>query len=385
MGKPITESRVEIPSGCGYFEWFLDNVASALQETVTRRDDREVHTVFYEPLGTAAVILPWNFPFDIFLWGVMTNLLAGNTVVAKHSEQCPLTGQLLEKIMQTAKLPKGVFAEVYGAGDTGAVLVNCPIDLIWFTGSSATGRKLFELGGKRLIKVLLEMGGSNPTIVFGDVDIGSIESLVAKKRLINCGQSCSALKRLIVHASKFEEMVAAMKRQFEAQVVGDPEDPRTTIGPLVNEAQAEMLASQVEDAIAKGATVVTGGGFVKGQTKAFYQPTILAGITRDMRVWHEEVFGPVLPIVAFREESEAVRMAEDTIYGLGAQVYSKDVKRALRIASQLKVGNIEINGANRRIPCNPFGGCKASGVGREHGVYGFREVSEIKEISMPVT
>jgi succinate-semialdehyde dehydrogenase / glutarate-semialdehyde dehydrogenase len=384
MGKPITESRVEIVTGCTYFEWFLDNAEVALQETVTKKDEREIHRVFYEPIGTAAVILPWNFPFDIFIWGVMTNLIAGNTVVVKHSEHCPHVGQLLETYIRTADLPVGVFSEVYGGGEAGKTLVEQPIDLIWFTGSSATGRRLYELGGKKMIKVLLEMGGSNPTIVFEDVSIPEIQELVMKKRLLNCGQSCSALKRLLVHASLLEPMTQAMKHMFESQVIGDPEQSATTLGPLVSVTQAKALALQVEDAVAKGATVVTGGGFVTGKSQAFYRPTLLTNITPDMRVWREEVFGPVLPIVPFQDEAEAVSLAEDSVYGLGAQIYSKDTDRALRVAAQLKVGNIEINGASRRIPCNPFGGCKASGMGREHGVYGFREVSELKQVSIPV-
>jgi acyl-CoA reductase-like NAD-dependent aldehyde dehydrogenase len=354
-----------------------------LRETVTKKDEKEIHRVYYEPLGTAAVILPWNFPFDIFIWGVMTNLIAGNTVVAKHSEHCPLTGKLLEACMREAKLPDGIFSEVYGAGETGSMLVHQDVDLIWFTGSSETGRKLFELGGKRMIKVLLEMGGSNATIVFEDVNIPEFENVISRKRFMNAGQSCSALKRLLVHESLFEPMIEAMKRICESQVVGDPEHESTTMGPLVSERQAEMLSAQVDDAVAKGATVVTGGGFVPGKAKTFYRPTVLTNISPNMRVWHEEVFGPVLPIVSFKNEAEAVKLAEDSIYGLGAQIYSKDLDRAMRVASQIRVGNIEINGVSRRIPCNPFGGCKASGIGREHGIYGFQEVSELKQISMP--
>lgn len=383
MGKPITESRADIVAGCMYFEWFLENGAIALKETVTKQDSKEIHRVYYEPLGTAAVILPWNFPFDIFIWGVMTNLIAGNTVVTKHSEHCPLTGKLLEDCMREANIPEGVFNEVYGAGEIGSTLVHQPVDLIWFTGSSSTGRKLFELGSKRMIKVLLEMGGSNPTIVFDDMDVAEFGSLIARKRFFNGGQSCSALKRLLVQEKLFASVTDAMKRYCESQVVGDPENEATTMGALVSEQQADLLASQVEDAVTKGATVVTGGGFVAGKPKTFYHPTVLTNITPDMRVWHEEVFGPVLPIVSFKDETEAVRLAEDSVYGLGAQIYSKDLDRAMRVASQIRVGNIEINGVSRRIPCNPFGGCKASGVGREHGVYGFQEVCELKQISMP--
>lgn len=384
MGKPLAESRAEILSGCGYLEWFLDNAESALQTTVTKRGDHEIHTVSYEPIGTAAVILPWNFPFDIFIWGVMTNLLAGNTVVAKHSEHCPLTGRLLETLLQEARLPPSIFSEVYGDGSVGSALAHQPVDLIWFTGSSATGKKLYELGGQKMIKVLLEMGGSNPTIVFEDVVVSDVESLVATKRFLNCGQACSALKRLLVHESLFVSMTEAMKRSCESKIIGDPEDATVTLGPLVSVKQAETLAAQVQDAVDKGATVVTGGDFVPGHTRAYYQPTVLTNVTPDMRVWHEEVFGPVLPIVPFKDEQQAIALAEDSIYGLGAQIYSKDLARARRVAAALKVGNVEINGISRRIPCNPFGGCKASGMGREHGVYGFHEVSELKCISMPV-
>lgn len=386
MGKPITESRADMTYGMTYLSWFLENAESALSSRITRTNDREHHVVTYEPLGVAAVILPWNFPFDIFLWGVMTNLLAGNTVVIKHSEHCPLTGQLLAHSIQSLGLPEGVFASVDGAGDVGRLLAeDANIDLIWFTGSTMTGRKLLEHGARHLKKVVVEMGGSNPTIVCPGVDLASIVPLVATRRLLNTGQSCSALKRLIVHASMIDELTERLRTIFDSSVIGDPSDPQTTLGPLVSEKQAVLLRSQIDDAVQQGAHIVTGSAPLPGLPSSYVRPTILVNITRSMRVWTEETFGPVLPIVPYTSEQQAIDLAEDTPYGLGAQVYTPNPEQAMRFAHALRVGNVEINGISRRIPCNPFGGCKASGVGREHGIYGFQEVCDIKCLSMPAS
>ena len=382
MGKPIKESLDDIAWNENYFNWFLDNGKKYLSDEITFEDKKSIHKIVYEPIGIAAVIAPWNFPFDMFLWGVIPNLIAGNTVVFKHSEECPLTGKLIEEVMNKSNLPKGVFSGVYGDGKVGEILVNQDINLIWFTGSTKIGRKLYKIAGKKFIKAILEMGGSNPAIIFDDVDIDLIIEKIYTKRFLNCGQVCDAMKRLIVHQSIFNEVIEKFKKVVESKVMGDPENKNTDIGSLAAKRQVDLLESQVEDAIKKGAQVITGGKRPRNLKGAYYQPTILTNIKRNMRVWTEETFGPVLVVVPFKTEKEAIELANDTIYGLGAQIYSEDKERALRVASKIEAGTIDINKGNHWLPCNPFGGYKNSGMGREHGRYGFQELSQIKVLAV---
>jgi len=382
MGKPIKESLDDIAWDEDYFNSFLDDGKKYLSDEITFEDDKSIHKIVYEPVGVAAVIVPWNFPFDMFLWGVIPNLIAGNTVVFKHSEECPLTGKLIEEVMNKSNLPKGVFSEVYGGGKVGEILINQDIDLIWFTGSSKVGRRLYEIAGKKFIKATLEMGGSNPAIVFDDVNIDQIIGKIYIKRFLNCGQVCDAMKRLIVHKSIFNDVVGKLKKLVESKVVGDPENKKTDIGSLVAKRQVELLELQVEDAIKKGAKVITGGKRPEKLKGAYYQLTILTNIKRNMRVWTEEIFGPVLVVVPFKTEEEAIRLANDTAYGLGAQIYSENKERALRVAQKIEAGTIDINKANHWLPCNPFGGYKNSGMGREHGRIGFQELIQVKVVAI---
>lgn len=382
MGMTITDSQDDVDWNMDYIHWFLENAESALTHEITHEDDNAVHAIHYEPIGVAAVIVPWNYPFGMWLWGVLPNLLAGNCIIVKHSEECPLVGKLLEEMMGELGLPEGVFQAVHGDGSAGQALAESNVDLIWFTGSSAVGQKLYEIGAGKMIKVLLEMGGSNPAILLGDIDVEHIVPRLVSKRLGNCGQSCDALKRLIVHEDIFDDVVSRLKDGFEALHIGDAAEETTQMGPLVAQRQVDRLEEQIADAIDKGATIVTGDEKPEGLEGAYYTPTLIIGVTKDMKIWNEEVFGPVLPVVPFKTEEEAVALAEDTKYGLGAQIYSADQQRAKRIASQLTVGNIDINSCSHWIPCNPFGGCKASGLGREHGIAGLRELCELKQVSM---
>jgi len=378
IGKPIAENIGDLNWDKGYFQDFLDNGGKYLHDEVTHQSPGATHTITFEPIGVTAVIVPWNYPFGNFLWGVVPNLIAGNPVVFKHSEECPLAGKLIEEMMNHLKLPDGVFSEVYGDGKVSEYLVGQDIDLIWFTGSTAVGKKLYEIAGKKFIKSVMELGGSNPAVVFEDVDVDSIIDQLYIGRFMNCGQVCDALKRLIVHESLVENIVYKLKKKLASINIGDPENEKTQIGSLVAKRQLDLLESQVADALSKGAKVVTGAERPSNLKGAYYLPTILTRIQTDMRVWKEEVFGPVLPVISFKTEDEAVLLANDTQYGLGAQVYCKDKEKAERVASRIEAGSVEINGGNHWLPCNPFGGFKGSGIGREHGKYGFQELCQIK-------
>jgi succinate-semialdehyde dehydrogenase/glutarate-semialdehyde dehydrogenase len=381
-GRALTESRSNVKGHIGKIKWFLDNAESALSDEINHEDDQSIHKIIYEPIGVTAVITPWNHPFGMFVWGVIPNLLAGNPVVFKISEECPLSGKLIEEVMNKHGLPDGVFSEVYGAGDVGQKLVNEKIDLIWFTGSTKVGQELYKLAGEKFIKAILEMGGSNPCVVFEDVDIQKIISKIYIKRFKLCGQTCDSLKRLIVHHSIFDEVVEELKKEIESKKTGDPENLENDMGSLAAKRQLVLLESQVKDAVDRGATVVIGGDYPKEVSGAYYSPTLLTNINKEMRVWNEEVFGPVLSVVSFETEEEAVSLANDTVYGLGAIIFSNDLERAQRVASRIDSGTVEINNASHWLSCNPFGGYKKSGMGREHGVIGFRELCQIKVISM---
>jgi len=382
MGMPISQSLGSVDFGLSYFKWYLENAEKCLAPEITYEDNKSVHEVFYEPIGTAAVITPWNFPFSNMILGVMPNLVVGNTVVFKHSEECPLSGKLIEEIMNHSGLPDGVFNEVYGNGKTGDYLVHQDINMICFTGSSKVGKYLYELASKKFIKAFFELGGSDPGIVFEDADIDKVLDSIYSGRFYNCGQVCCALKRLIVHESKFEEVIKKLKAHVEAKKVGNPEDKSTDLGPLVSEKQLILLKDQVKDAVNKGAKIVTGGKSPDNLKGAYYLPTLLVNVTPDMRIWKEEVFGPVLPIVSFKTEDEAVKLANDTVYGLGSYIFMKDSKKAARVAEKIKSGVVNINNVDSGIPCNPFGGYKCSGLGRGSGKHGLRELCQIKAVSM---
>lgn len=382
MGKPIAESHSDVESAFEYFSAFLEEGPRYIEDEITLKKDQSIHRIMFEPRGVTATISPWNYPFSNFIWAVMPNLIVGNTVVFKHSEECPLLGQLVENVMMNHKqLPEGVFSEVYGDGEVGEQLIHQDVNFIWFTGSSAAGKKIFEIAGKKFVKSVLEMGGSNPIILFEDTDVDTIIPTLYEKRFDNCGQSCSALKRLLVHKSIFANVVENFADYLKQIKIGNPEQKDTRLGPLAAMRQLTLLESQVEDAVKKGAAIVTGGKRPEGLSGAYYLPTLLTNIDTQMRVWREEVFGPVLPIVSFESEAEAIRLANDTMYGLGAHIYSKDLDRARRVASQIEAGSIDINDGSHWLPQNPFGGLKASGIGCEHGRQGFQELCQFKVVS----
>lgn len=381
MGKPISESTWEASKSVSKFKWFMENSGSALSDEITYEDDKSVHKIMYEPFGTVAAISPWNFPLQMAIWGIIPNLLVGNTVVFKISEECPFVGKFIENIMASHNLPKGVFAEVYGAGDVGQKLTESKVNLIWFTGSSKVGKLLYKIAADKFIKAVLEMGGSSPCVVFDDVDIPAFAQAIYPERFYNCGQVCDSIKRLIVQESIFDQVVEELKKIIETKIVGDPFDKNTHLGSLVAKRQLILLQEQVDDALKKGAKIITGGKTPKNLNGAFYKPTLLTNITKDMRVWTEEVFGPALPVLSFKTEKEAIEMANDTRYGLGSRVFTKDSEQAKRVASRIEAGTVEINQVSRWLPCNPFGGYKQSGIGREHGIVGFRELCQIKVIS----
>ncbi len=383
MGRPIKESLAVFEKTLAFPDWYFDNAEKYLGPETTYESETEIHQVYREPIGVAAVIIPWNYPVRNFIVATFQSLISGNAIVLKHSEEVPLCGKLIEDVM-TRHLPPGVFSEVYGPGDVGRTLVEQDVDLLSFIGSTRTGKLLYEIAGKKFFKAVMEMGGSAPGIVFEDADVDAAVKSICNFRLVNAGQNCVGLKRLIVHESGFEEVLGRLATAFAAKKIGTAEKESTELGPLVAKRQLDLLVSQVEDAIQKGAKVAVGGNSLESAMGgAFHQPTILTGISSEMRVWKEEVFGPVLPVAIFSNDEEAINLANDTVYGLGAYVYTTSPERASKVAKQLETGAVSVNGTTCVTPWNPFGGYKNSGMGREHGKYGFHELTQLKVIARP--
>ena len=381
MGMPITQSKDEVASGLNYLDWYLNNAEKYLTPETTFESNTEVHKVLYEPKGVVASITPWNYPFSNFIWQSCQNLIVGNAVINKPDQNTPLTYKLLEEIIGGSAIPKGVQQFIYGGKEIGKLLVEQDIDMICFTGSTKTGEYLYKQAAKKMIPIVLELGGSAPGIVFEDADIDAVIDSIFFNRFSNSGQICDGLKRLIVHESKMSEVIEKLTIILKNQVIGDAADERTTIGPLVNKKQLSSLIKQLEDAKTKGAKIIYGGKQPAELKGSYFEPTLLSNITKDMKVWKEEVFGPVLPIISFKTEEQAIELANNTEYGLGGYVFTTDNKRFIRVSSQIKTGMVAHNNLIYVIPCNPFGGCKKSGLGRNHGKYGFRDLCDIKVVA----
>lgn len=380
MGMPIRQARDDINFGIEYLISYLDKANKCLKPITTMNNKTEFHQVIREPYGVVACIVPWNYPFSNFVWQCGQNLVVGNTVVFKHSEETPLFGKLIEEIVSDV-LPDGVFNEIYGDCLIGEYLIKQDINLICFTGSTKTGIKINEIAAGRLIPTSLELGGSAPGIIFEDTNIEKIKQSLYNFRFLNCGQACDALKRLIVHKSKIDEVVIALTQIISNQRIGVATDDKTDIGPLVSKKQLELLEAQINDAKNKGAKFIIGGKQPHGLDGAYYEPTLVINVKNNMRIWNEEVFGPVLPIVTFKKEAEAIELANETKYGLGAYIFTDNSKRFMRVANQIESGMVSQNNLSYVNINNPFTGYKMSGDGREHAIFGFDSVTKIKIIT----
>jgi len=381
MGRPIALCESLHDYAVELFLWNLNHAPECLKNETTYEDDTIINEVVYEPLGVIACIMAWNFPIGNFVFSVVQALIAGNTVVIKYSEEIPLFSKLLEEICGSAKLPEGVLSFVHGDGEIGKILVEEDVDLISFTGSSETGRKLHIQAAEKGIPIVLEMGGSSPGIIFQDANTTNLLKTVFDYRFANSGQFCDNLKRLIVHSSLFDYCVDGLVEIARQAKLGNPLSRDTTMGPLVAERQVIRLEMQVKDALDKGAKLICGGDRPEGLKGAWYRPTILVNITSDMRVWKEEVFGPVLPIVSFETYEEAIQLANDSVYGLTGYIFTNNKNIARRAMNDIKAGCIGINGMDFFRPENPFGGYKRSGIGRENGKWGFHDVCRVKVIA----
>jgi acyl-CoA reductase-like NAD-dependent aldehyde dehydrogenase len=335
-----------------------------------------------QPYGVVGIISPWNYPFSIPASEVLAALVMGNAVVLKPSEFTPLAALELKSLLEQAGVPKDVFQVVLGDGATGAALVASSIDKLIFTGSVATGRKVARAAGERLLPVVLELGGKDPMLVLDDADVEVASSAAVWGAFVNAGQTCLSVERCYVHRSLYEKFVAACAGKARRLRMGNGLDAETEVGPLIHQRQLAIVEEHVADAVTRGAQVLAGGASLPELGANFYAPTVLVGVRHEMRIMREETFGPVLPIAPFDTEEEAVRLANDSEFGLAASVWTRHPARGEALAARLNAGTVMVNDA---VTCfgiseAPHGGIKASGLGRTHGRMGLEEMARLKYV-----
>ena len=385
-GKPLAQARtLDIPRGAANFKFFADLMRTAGSECFETQtaDGSALNYSVNKPLGVIGVISPWNLPLLLMTWKLAPALAAGNTVVAKPSEETPSTATLLAEVMHEVGVPAGVFNLVhgFGPGSAGEFLTRHPgVDAITFTGESATGSAIMKAVADTVKPVSFELGGKNAAIVFADADFDAAVAGTARSTFTNCGQVCLCTERVYVQRPILERFVAALKEKAEATVIGYPQDENTAIGPLISHKHREKVLSYFQLARDEGANVVTGGGVPEfGDARddgAWIQPTILTGLSEQARCVKEEIFGPVCHIAPFDTEDEAIAMANDSHYGLAGAIWTTDLQRAHRVARQIDAGIVWVNTWYLRDLRTPFGGVKLSGIGREGGLHSLRFYSE---------
>jgi acyl-CoA reductase-like NAD-dependent aldehyde dehydrogenase len=340
-------------------------------------------TVYREPRGVVACITPWNYPLHQIVSKIAPALIAGCTVVLKPSEAAPFNAFVLAEIIDSAGLPPGVFNLVTGYGATvGEALVSHPeIDMISFTGSTSSGKRVAALAAQDVKRLALELGGKSASIILDDADLEKAVKGTLNSCFLNSGQTCNALTRMLVPEDRYDEISRKVVEMAETFTVGDPLDPLTKLGPLISSVQQERARSLIMSGIEEGAELLTGGAEAPAeQSKGYFvKPTVFGKVTTQMKIAQQEIFGPVLSIMTYKTDDEAIQIANDTVYGLAGAVWSVDAARANRIARKLKAGQIDINGARFNLNA-PFGGFKQSGLGRELGRYGIDEFFELKSI-----
>ncbi|MDQ3025668.1 MAG: aldehyde dehydrogenase family protein [Pseudomonadota bacterium] len=379
VGKPISQSRNELKGLLPRLDFFLEETAHALRtEKVSgARGSPMEERISHEPLGVIANISAWNYPWFVGSNVFVPALLAGNAVLYKPSEFASLTGAEIARLLYESGIPQDVFIPVVGAGNVGAALLAQPVDGVFFTGSVATGRKIAEAVRGRMIKLQLELGGKDPIYVCEDADIAKAAAGIADGAFYNTGQSCCSVERIYVHQKAYERFVEAFVGEVRKFRSGDPCEESTYIGPLTRAPQLKVLEGQVKDAVKKGAKVLTGGKRVKGSGN-WFEPTVLVGVNHSMAVMREESFGPIIGIMPARTDADAVRLMNDTDYGLTAGVYTPDRHRAETILAQVASGSVYWNCCDRVSPRLPWSGVGDSGIGLTLSTYGIETFTRPK-------
>jgi acyl-CoA reductase-like NAD-dependent aldehyde dehydrogenase len=374
VGKPISDARGEVGSVVDVFDYYAGAPERHLGSQIPVSGGIDV--TFREPLGVVGLITPWNFPLPIASWKVGPALAAGNTIVLKPAELTPLTALELGRLALEAGIPEGVLNVVNGPGRTvGERIVEHPdVAKVAFTGSTEIGRRVGGIASQSIKRVTLELGGKSANVVFADADLENAAASAPLAVFGNAGQDCCARSRILVERSAVEPFLEALEREVTALRVGDPLDDATQMGPLISADHREKVASYVDDeAVAFRGSAPDGPGY-------WFPPTVLSPVSNDDRVAREEIFGPVVAVIPFDDEADAIRIANDTVYGLSGSIWTRDGARALRVARALETGNISVNSNSSVRVTTPFGGFKQSGVGRELGPFALEHYTELKNV-----
>jgi succinate-semialdehyde dehydrogenase/glutarate-semialdehyde dehydrogenase len=384
MGKPVKESKAEITYGAEFLRWFSEQAVRIEGRYATAPNGQGRLLTMRQPVGPCLLITPWNFPLAMGTRKIGPAIAAGCTVVVKPAQQTPLSMLMLVKILEESGLPPGVLNLITASssGETMGPLIADPrLRKLSFTGSTEVGRKLMEQASGNLLRLSMELGGNAPFIVFDDADVDDAVqgALIAKMR--NIGEACTAANRFHVAGGVADEFASKLADAMGAMKVGRGTEEDVEVGPLIDDSQRGKVAELVEDAVGKGAKAIVGGHSRDG-AGYFYDPTVLADVPADANLLREEIFGPVAPVRGFDDEDEAIAAANDTEYGLVAYVYTRDIKRALRVCERLETGMVGLNQGMVSNPAAPFGGIKQSGFGREGGVEGIDEYLETKYVAV---
>ncbi len=384
-------STVQLGQSCLHWDYFARQADRQFQEALApvAFPTHSYNFVLREPIGVCAAIVPWNFPLLMAVWKLAPALAMGNTVVLKPASNTPLTALRLAELIEQTELPPGVVSVITGSGGAvGEELASHPlVDKVSFTGSTVVGRRIMELASRTIKKCTLELGGKSPNIVYDDADLDAAVDGALWATFFHQGQACESGTRLILPASIHDAFVERLVARARTIKLGDTLDWATDMGPLVSAAQLESVSEYVRIGLAEGARLVLGGHAVDGPGGKgyFFEPTIFVDVENSMTIAQEEIFGPVLSVIKVADDEEAIAVANDTIYGLAAAVWTQDYDRALTTARRLKAGTIWINDHHLINCVAPFGGYKQSGNGREHGVYGLNEYTEIKHVHVDLT
>jgi succinate-semialdehyde dehydrogenase/glutarate-semialdehyde dehydrogenase len=381
QGKPLTEARGEIAYGASFIEWFAEEAKRAYGDMIPSPWADKRILVMKQPIGVAALITPWNFPNAMITRKAGPALAAGCPVVLKPASQTPYSALAMAELAQRAGIPKGIFNVITGNSRAigGELCANPVVRKLSFTGSTETGRILMRQCADTIKKLSLELGGNAPFIVFDDADIeAAIEGAIASKYR-NAGQTCVCANRIYVQDGVYDSFAAKLTDKVKGFKVGPGTEPGVVIGPLIDAQGLKKVEAHVADALGKGAKVLLGG---KPHQRGglFFQPTVLANVTPDMLVSHEETFGPVAPLIRFKTEDDAIRLANDTEFGLAGYFYSRDIGRIFRVAEKMETGIVGVNAGIISTEVAPFGGVKQSGLGREGSRYGLEEFLEVKYV-----
>ncbi len=380
MGKPVRQGRAEVEKCALVCEYYAEHAARFLEPETVATDARRSFVTF-QPLGVVLAVMPWNFPFwQVFRFAAPA-LMAGNAGLLKHASNVCGCALAIEDVFTKAAFPRGIFRTLLvGSGAVEGIIAHRAVRAVTLTGSSPAGRAVARAAGEHLKKTVLELGGSDAYVILEDADIEEAAAICAAARLINSGQSCIAAKRFIVPESRRAEVTDIFLQQMTAARVGDPLDEATDVGPLARPDLRDDLHRQVVDSVRNGAVCLAGGAIPAGPG-AFYPPTVLGGVRKGMSAYDEELFGPVAAVITVKDEEEAIRVANDTSFGLGAAVFTLDLERGERIAAtRIEAGSCFVNSFVKSDPRIPFGGIKESGYGRELSHFGIREFVNIKTV-----